>query len=363
MPARLNPAAVLPVSAHELSPRSRPMLSVIEGSTPAPPIPSEEVRALCEARQAVGRVDAAAWAAAVRRRDPVERIHRGLERKPVSRAFYKLCEMQPLLPTDVGDVLLLCEAPGGFYEAAGRLYPGARRVACSLEDEGSIPFDRRVSCVVGGLPARGDIRDPAVVDALVAQLGPHRFDLVTADGGVGHADLDLVEQHSLHLLLGQLSAALRLTREGGTCVLKLFEGSTRATRDVVGAARRLFRELHLYKPRTSKAANSERYVVAVGLIDTHRARGAAAELDVARRTAHPLALLQRPDAQIDRAFDALAAIQTRELHRLVAAARYEPHAADEVEASVARDVAWLAERVACLRPVVEAASRLPRRKH
>lgn len=270
--------------------------------------------------------------------------------RPINRAYFKLCEMRRLIPSEVSSALLLCEAPGGFYQAARTMFPTATRmVATSLATADSLTFHESVlPDVLAGLPSQGDIRRPDVADAIVARLGANSFDLVTADGGIDHDDLDMVEQGSLHLLVGQVVAALRLTRVGGSCVIKVFEGSVQATRDVVAILRRLFANTHVYKPRTSKAANSERYLICNGLVETARATTAAAELTRVLLVPYPLALLERPDEQIAKAFDALSAKQTHELHRLVSSAADDVDARTEVEELVRKDAAWIQQHVPCL---------------
>ena len=322
------------------------MLSVVRGSSPSPPIASDVVRALQEARRCVGSIGGDAWTRVVRLRDPVELV-RGRCQPVISRAYFKLCEMRRLIPSsDVSSALFLCEAPGGFYQAAGRMFPDAKRVATSLEHT-SPRFHRLVPCddVVTGLPSKGDIRDVETIDALVALLGPNSFDLVTADGGIGHDDLDMVEQGSIGLLIGQVVAMLRLTREGGSCVIKIFEGSNRATRDVVSVLRKLFAGIHLCKPRTSKAANSERYLIANGLLNVSYASSVADDLSGVLQVPYPLAILDHPDEDIGKAFDALAVKQTQELHLLINAAQKGGAEVKEVASLARHEADWLCRHV------------------
>lgn len=323
------------------------MLAIVEGSTPAANIPSDTVRALAAARRGVGQLDTHEWSRAVRKRDPVEALRREMRRAPINRAYFKLCEMQPLLPERVERVLLVCEAPGGFYQAAKRLYPSATRFACSW-DEG-LSFHPMVRPdVLAGLPHGGDVRKAPVVDEIAARLQPNSIDLVTADGGTFHEELDTVEQSSLVLLVAQLVAALRMNKEGGSCVIKLFEGSTQPTRDVVSIVRRLYSNVHLYKPRTSKAANSERYVIGRGMLNAARSRQMASELQRVLTTRNVLSILPQPDEAIGRAFDALASAQSQELQRLLSAAGGDAAACAALDEMARTDVAWLRARVPCL---------------
>ena len=67
------------------------------------------------------------------------------------------------------------------------------------------------------------------------------------------------------LLRAQLGLAVRTVRPGGAFVCKFFGGSHRATLAVLAAARAAFANCAIAKPRHSRRANSERYLVATGL--------------------------------------------------------------------------------------------------
>lgn len=287
----------------------------------APPafLDSEVVRALCVARRSVGSLEKGLWNAAVRRRDPVAILRRGLHRPVVCRAYFKLLEMEPLLPaaTEVRRVALLCEAPGGFFQACRRLFPDAERFATSLSDgPDSIPFHPVVTPLTE-LPENGDVCHPSVMDALVERIGAHSCQLVTADGGVAHENLDYAEQHSLKLALAQIAAGLRLQDQNGALLIKVFEGSTQATRDILTLLRGLYDSVFLVKPRTSKAANSERYVVARRLQDCARADALAADLaSLVQQDGFIETLVEAADAEVDLAFESLSRQQVNELQAL-----------------------------------------------
>lgn len=348
------PGVVLALARREPSDWSRSwsthsMLAVVAGAFPAAPLASKPVRDLITARREVSCVQARAWTDAVKKRDPVELLKRGMHPHPISRAYFKLCEMQPLLPKEIARILLICEAPGGFFQAAQTLYPHAVRYATSLEGNSCIRFNRLVSSnVIADLPESGDICKESVVDSLIERLGEHSFDLITADGGIYHQDLDMVEQSSLHLLIAQIIVALRMNTLGGSCVIKLFEGSTQPTRDAVAIMRKLYREVHVYKPRTSKAANSERYLIGVCALSVERCDEVATFLRRSMSFPHVLGLLSVVDAAISNAFDALATKQTCELQRLLKATHMEKDACDALTRLAMDDVAWIKKNVKSL---------------
>lgn len=200
---------------------------------------------------------------------------RSLSRKypVINRAFFKLIEiadaMAQIAPRRI---VHLCEAPGGFVQAGKCAWPDASRVAFSIESEDGIQFHRAVSeHVVRNLHAGGDLCCAEGADAVVRSVGDALADLVTSDGGVSHDEnLDLAEQNSVRMLLAQLWTILSVQADGGACVLKFFEGSTRATMDAIRVLRLVYDKVQIHKPRTSRATNSERYVVGEGY---DRARG------------------------------------------------------------------------------------------
>lgn len=339
-------------------------LALVYGATPVQQLDSAAARELMRARQEVATVADAAWRAAVRRRDPVELLRPHLGLRPTSRAFFKLAEMERLLPPTATRVALLCEAPGGFCQAARQLYPTAELFASSLErtdtdnerHRGEAPAFGATAASIGGavvvrgLPSGGDVREPEVGDELVRRVGAHACALVTADGGAPTTDLDAMEQASLPLLLGQVALGLRLVAAGGTFVVKVFEGSTRPTRDVASLLRTLFADLHVFKPRCSKAANSERYLIAHALASEAHADATARVLVAALRRphVHVHALLATADDEIGRAFDELARRQTDELRSMIAAARTRAWAKlERLATDDARHVGRSARGLAC----------------
>ncbi len=323
-------------------------MSVQELDTPGPTVQSDVVGALTLARRRVGEVAVSDWARAVRARDPVDTLKRGLHRPVICRAYYKLCEMQKLLPEPerTHKILFLCEAPGGFFQAARRIYPNASRHVTSLVS--GIDFNPMVKpSVVESLPFDGDIRRRAVTDTLSTTLGAHSMDLITGDGGTSHENLDLVEQASVTLLIAQTACALKMQAPKGTFVVKIFEGSTQVTQDIVSLLREVYKNVLLYKPKTSKAANSERYVIARELVDPQKASRYADELfGSLDRGMYVHRLFDAPDPRVSKAFEALAIKQIEEIDALIRATQTGD--LSECYRKSKEDVSWMQVNVPCL---------------
>lgn len=224
------------------------------------------IRQLSKLRNEVGSLPGRKWNVQVCHRDPLTILkekEKDYFNSKINRAFFKLHELSDELPRYAGKVLNLCEAPGGFWQASKSIWKNeviATSMVCEIEFHKSVNF-------LEGLPKFGDVREDEVKDWIEEKLGAHSCDIITADGGVGHEDADVIEQKSFPLLLAQLILSLRMQKQGGCIVLKLFEGSTKPTRDVVAIVKSLYKEWSVEKPSTSKAANSERYLIGRELID------------------------------------------------------------------------------------------------
>lgn len=169
---------------------------------------------------------------------------------PVSRAFYKLREIQEscmLAPSSAS--VHLCEAPGGFVQAtASMAAPGWKFTVCTL---GEMRYQNP-----SGVAHTIDIFDTAPE----AVLARGDADFVTADGA-RDPNHEHLEQDHWSLLVRQTQYALFALAPGGTFVVKFFEGALPSTRMWVARLTCLFGEVSVIKPTSSRATNSERYLL------------------------------------------------------------------------------------------------------
>lgn len=213
----------------------------------------------------------------------------GGAKAPASRAFYKLWELvhdEPRLLSLVGDgsadlrVAYLAEAPGSFVEAVvslrgGSRRPGDRHWGITLQSpRRSVPLwrlprawmrEHGVQLSRGG-DGTGDITAPANIEGLVGDCGGEgSCGLVTADGGIDFSsDFNGQEHQIFAVLAAECLAASRLLRPGGHCVLKVFDAFDAETLGLLAAFAGQFSGYSVAKPRTSRPANSERYMVCLG---------------------------------------------------------------------------------------------------
>ena len=86
-------------------------------------------------------------------------------------------------------------------------------------------------------------------------------DLVTADGGFDWKNENLQEQEAYKLIIGQIVTALKVQKNGGNFVIKIFESYTIVTIKLIEFLRSFYDKTYIYKPYTSRISNSEKYII------------------------------------------------------------------------------------------------------
>lgn len=175
-----------------------------------------------------------------------------------SRAAFKLAELdaRERLLRPGARVLDLGCAPGGWMQVAlGRVGAGGRVVGVDVAEVPALPEPHAVL-------VRGDMRDPAVVEALGEALGGPA-DVVLSDlspklSGIRDADL----ARSLDLVEAAVEVARRLLRPGGAFVAKVFDAPE--TQALVARLRPSFQSLKIVNPAASRKASTESYLVGKG---------------------------------------------------------------------------------------------------
>ena len=175
-----------------------------------------------------------------------------------SRAAFKLEEIDAaeklLFPGAV--VVDLGAAPGGWSQYAARRLAGNGAVfALDL-----LPMD----AIAGVDFLQGDFREQAALDALLAELGGRRVDLVLSDMAPNMSGVDVVDQaRAADLEALALDFARQVLRPGGALVMKVFQGA--GFQQLLAEARRAFEGVRMRKPKASRQRSSETYLVARGL--------------------------------------------------------------------------------------------------
>jgi 23S rRNA (uridine2552-2'-O)-methyltransferase len=174
-----------------------------------------------------------------------------------SRAVFKLEEIQKqdrLLRPGM-TIVDLGAAPGSWSQYASRLLDGKVRI---------VAMDILEMPPLAGVEfLQGDFNDEAVLEQLLALVGPAQVDLVMSDiapNMMGIADVD--HDRSMQLVELALDFAGRTLRPGGDFLAKVFQG--RGFQPLVAELRRRFESVKLRKPKASRARSAEVYVLARG---------------------------------------------------------------------------------------------------
>jgi len=205
--------------------------------------------------------------------------------RPFSRSYFKMWEIlkdYDLLPTveesPAINVACLAEGPGGFMEAIinqrksmkdnvigitlppnNEKIPGWHKLEKELVKKNRY-IQKCLRVTYGNLYLLPDILSFA-----------KKFkecdgaDLVTADGGFDFSlDYNEQENMALRLIFAETVTALTVQKKGGSFVCKVFDLFSLVSVKILYLIVAHYEEVHLVKPKVSRPANSEKYIIAKG---------------------------------------------------------------------------------------------------
>ncbi|WBB27303.1 MTASE [Mythimna sequax nucleopolyhedrovirus] len=198
------------------------------------------------------------------------RYARDLIDKTPRRCYYKLKEIDEKFDVcrDVDTFVDLCGGPGQFAKYVFSTNPDCVGYGVTLRNDCDYTFDHEHFRKIYGCFDSGDIFDANVMFELM-YFCRNRCNLVVADGAFDvTARENDQETLTLSLLRKECYIILEVLRTGGNCVLKIFDTFNRATVSLLQSFIANFTEFHIYKPTHSRAANSEKYLVCKGRLET-----------------------------------------------------------------------------------------------
>ncbi len=199
--------------------------------------------------------------------------------KPLSRSFYKMIEicnvlslLNNLSPNNC-TTYHLAEGPGGFIEAITHLRNNSKDTyyGISLIDENeSIPGWKKSKTflesnknviIETGIDKTGNLLNPDnLIDCYTRLNG--KIDFITGDGGFDFSiDFNKQEVTSSKLILAQISYIIAMLKPTKDCVIKFFDMFSIVSIELLYILASIFNEVIIFKPNTSRNANSERYVI------------------------------------------------------------------------------------------------------
>lgn len=192
---------------------------------------------------------------------------------PVSRSYFKFREIFydfNMKIETINNVCNLAEAPGGFIESLIHLSNGKKITIYAnslLSNDKSIPIwnnkiKRYKINTLYGIKNNGDICDFHNIISMIYRVGRNTCELVTGDGGFDYSsDYSNQEKNSLKLIRCEIFLALNIQKKRGNFICKIFDTFHIETNKLLYLLNLAYEKVYLYKPRTSRNSNSEKYIV------------------------------------------------------------------------------------------------------
>jgi 23S rRNA U2552 (ribose-2'-O)-methylase RlmE/FtsJ len=134
-------------------------------------------------------------------------------------------------------------------------------------------------CVTFGKDYTGDINNLENIHYIKNLLGDKEFYLITADGGFDEGtDFNNKEQLHYSLILNEIYSALYLQQYNGMFILKVFDIFTTTSIQLLYLLKLVYNEVYIYKPKTSRPTNSEKYIICKKFIGNNKLDSFLSEL-------------------------------------------------------------------------------------
>ena len=196
--------------------------------------------------------------------------------KPISRSFFKMIEILNNFDFNFEKNISsfhLAEGPGGFIEALAnyRNNKTDNYYGITLMDNNSdIPKWNKISNFMKQNKNIKLLYGPKNDGNLYLNHNllyfkenySNKYDFITADGGFDYSiDFNKQEENSLNLIFCEVLYALILQKENGSFILKIFDIFHKVTLEILYLLCYFYEKVNIYKPLTSREANSEKYII------------------------------------------------------------------------------------------------------
>ena len=196
--------------------------------------------------------------------------------KPISRSYFKMIEILYMFDFKFPGSIQsfhLAEGPGGFIEALQKYRKNDKDTYIGMtlmQDHKDVPRWNKIQQFMKHHPnislEYGPKRDGNLyyrhnLDHILAHH-KNKYDFITADGGFDYSlDFNKQEEHSINLIFCESLYALIMQKDNGSFVLKVFDIFHKATLEIMYLLCYFYGQVFVFKPHTSREANSERYIV------------------------------------------------------------------------------------------------------
>ena len=200
---------------------------------------------------------------------------------PISRSYFKLWEIYytyNLFENQKKNInfVHLAEGPGGFMEASINYCKLNKITNCTYWGITLAPTDEFVpdwnklkknftkdkNCFI----EYGDLYQNEDVKKFIDKT--KKCHIVTADGGFDYSsDFNGQELNSCRIIYSEIVTALNVLNKDGHFIIKLFDLFSLTSLQFLELLNQTFKQVIIYKPETSRPANSEKYLVCTHFLD------------------------------------------------------------------------------------------------
>lgn len=194
---------------------------------------------------------------------------------PLSRSYFKLVEIikeYNIIPNDKPITMVsIAEGPGGFIECfLTRKEYNKKNIVHGITltpISKYIPNWDKLTTLYNTYNVNtsyGDIYDLNTINSFVSNIKYKSF-FITADGGFDYSkDFNGQEIHSCRIILAEIILCFKIQELNGNFVCKFFDLFNILTIKLLYILKMSYNEIFIYKPVTSRPANSERYIICKG---------------------------------------------------------------------------------------------------
>lgn len=199
--------------------------------------------------------------------------------KPISRAFFKLIEIYNVFNitdrwTQPINTFHLAEGPGGFIEATAKLRNNEEDNYYGMtllnKKDNSIPGWKKSEKFLKtyknvhleyGKTEDGDLYNEKNFEYCINKY-KNSMEIITGDGGFDFSvDFNNQELSAVKLIFIQAAYAIALQKYNGSFILKIYDMFLKSTVDIIYLLSIFYKSVYITKPKTSRCANSEKYIV------------------------------------------------------------------------------------------------------
>lgn len=208
---------------------------------------------------------------------------------PLSRSYFKMWEIYNNYPIFKYFPLHtkfhfshLAEGPGGFMEASYNYLEHIREKKIQVKDiydgitlkphNEYVPDWNKIKKIFNNNSnirvTYGNLYHYNDVLEYIKLFDNNKAHIVTADGGFDYSsDFNGQELNSCQIIYSEMAIALKILIKNGTFICKVFDLFSIPMLRMIEILNRNFEYVYIYKPETSRPANSEKYIICMNFLD------------------------------------------------------------------------------------------------